>query len=466
MKWNNMSLSDEIKKALDDMNYTETTAIQEQAIPEIQKGIDVIGLSKTGTGKTAAFLLPLINKVNTEDKQIEVLILTPTRELAIQIIDEIKRYTKYLKEVTSLAIYGGQSIRMQSMNLRRGVKIVVGTPGRVIDLMEKRVLKLKDIKTVVLDEADEMLSMGFEEDIKKIMGKIVLDFQTILFSATMNDKIKNLTKKMLKNPVTIQCNTGKSFVVEKVEQFAVNVKEAAKVECSYRILKKENARNSIIFCNTKKKAGEINKELIKKGLSSEEIHSDIKQDVRQKILRKLKMGKLDTIVATDVLARGIDVKELDLVINYDIPIEKEYYIHRIGRTARNGGSGRAYTFFTGKEKYKILDLEKYTKSKIEICEIPIDKGYKEAKKAYKYKENEKGYFEIILSVGKNDGMKAKDIVGAFSTLVGIEGNMLGDITIKKAYTVVEVPPEFSNEVIKVFSNGVIKSKNVKILQNI
>ena len=334
LKFEDLNLSEKLKRALKDIGYIETTEIQKQSIPYILKGRDLIGQSQTGTGKTASFGLPMIEKIDSENRKTQAIILCPTRELAVQVTQELRKYLKYYESIKCMAIYGGESIERQILGLKKGVQIIVGTPGRVMDHMRRRTIKLNQVKMVILDEADEMLNMGFEEDIETILKDIPENRQTILFSATMNKRIMGITKKYLTNPKNIKIK-AEELTVEKIKQEAIEVKSKMKDETVCRIIDVIQPKKAIVFCNTKKKVDTLIDELKSKGYKAESLHGDIKQNQRDRIMKKLKSGNIQILVATDVAARGIDVKDLELVINYDIPQELEYYVHRIGRTGRN-----------------------------------------------------------------------------------------------------------------------------------
>ena len=369
MKFCELNLSEKILRALEDIGYTETTEIQQKAIPEIQAGFDIIGLSQTGTGKTAAFGIPAIENIDIKNKKTQVLILAPTRELACQITDELRKFTKYMESIKLLTVYGGQSIEKQIIPLRKGVQIVVGTPGRIMDHMRKKTLKLSNVKMVILDEADEMLNMGFREDIETILEQVPDERQTLLFSATMNEKILAITKKYLKNPKKIKIK-AKELTVENIDQIAFQTKNSMKDEITTRIIDLYKPEKLIVFCNTKKKVDQLFDYLKKHKYNVDVIHGDIKQDQRDRTIKKFKNGDIKILIATDVAARGIDIANLDLVINYDIPQENEYYVHRIGRTGRNKNIGKAVTYVVGKEKNKIKEIEQYAKTNIRYENIP------------------------------------------------------------------------------------------------
>ena len=461
MKFEQTNLSNEIKKALYDIGYIDMTNIQEKTLSPILDGKDIIAMSNTGTGKTAAFMLPLIDMIDIDVKNTQILVLVPTRELAIQIVDEIGKFTKYKQSINCIKILGGKEIKNQAIALRKGEKIVVGTPGRVLSLLNKKILKLDYIKALVLDEADEMLNMGFEQDIYDINKYIKNNTQKLLFSATITENVKNIANNMLKNPLNITCIKNNTIISNSLKQVAIEVKEKMKNECTLRILKKEQYKNSIVFCNTKKKTIEVSKYLKSNNINLEMLNSDILQEKREKIFRKLKSGKLDTIVVTDLLSRGIDIDDLNLVINYDIPMDEYCYVHRIGRTARNGNKGVAYILYTGKQINKLKEIERFTNTKFDYEDIP--KIGKEINKNIKLTKDIDGYYLVKLNVGKSNNIKAKDIVGALSALVGIKSERIGKIEVMDTQTNIQIPEEYIYDVIEKFKNGKIKGKNVTII---
>ncbi len=516
LKFEDLNLSEKLKRALKDIGYIETTEIQKQSIPYILKGRDLIGQSQTGTGKTASFGLPMIEKIDSENRKTQAIILCPTRELAVQVTQELRKYLKYYESIKCMAIYGGESIERQILGLKKGVQIIVGTPGRVMDHMRRRTIKLNQVKMVILDEADEMLNMGFEEDIETILKDIPENRQTILFSATMNKRIMGITKKYLTNPKNIKIK-AEELTVEKIKQEAIEVKSKMKDETVCRIIDVIQPKKAIVFCNTKKKVDTLIDELKSKGYKAESLHGDIKQNQRDRIMKKLKSGNIQILVATDVAARGIDVKDLELVINYDIPQELEYYVHRIGRTGRNGKDGIAYTFYTGKEKLKLKEIEKYANTKIKIGKIPTLKEVDEAKnkkiivkieeiiksKEFKniniindlqekqynleeiskalityislninnennnqtintYEADENGFVRLFLNVGKKDKVMVKDIVGCFSSYTALSSQEMGRINLLDNFSFVDVPESYVDEVLKNVKGKSIKNKVVNV----
>ena len=462
MEFEDLSLSKEIKKSLKEMNYITMTPIQEKVFDAIVQGKNIMATSNTGTGKTLAFLLPLIEKIDIDVNSTQILILVPTRELAIQIGNEIKKLIKYKNNIDYVSIVGGKEIKEQVALLRKNKKIVVGTPGRILKLLSKKILNLNKLKSLVLDEADEMLLMGFEKEIDEINKYVDKNVQKLMFSATIMQNIKELSKKMLYNPLIIECIQNNSIISNNLKQIAIEIKEKMKKECTLRILKKQKYNNSIIFCNTKKKTLEVSKFLKENGIRLEILNSDIMQSQREKIFKKLKDGSLETIVVTDLLSRGIDIDNLDLVINYDIPIDVNYYIHRVGRTARNGRSGVSYIFYIGKQLEKLKEIENFTKTKFKYEDIPILEN-KHSENVKFITINDDGFYLVKLNVGKNDNIKAKDIIGALCALVGISSSKVGKIQVEDSITYVEIPPEYISDMIAKFENGKIKGKDVSII---
>jgi ATP-dependent RNA helicase DeaD len=361
--FNDLDLSKEIQKAIDDMGFEEATPIQSQSIPHILEGRDVIGQAQTGTGKTCAFGIPAIERTSAEATTVQVLILCPTRELAIQMSEELKQVAKYKRGIRVLPVYGGQQIERQIDALKRKPQIIIGTPGRVMDHMRRGTLKLHDIKMMILDEADEMLNMGFREDIDIILEQIPEKRQTLLFSATMAKEIMDLTAKYQKSPVLVKA-VHKELTVPNIEQYYIDVAEGGKIEMLSRLIDMKNIKLALVFSNTKKKVDEIAYHMQSRGYNAEALHGDMKQSFRDKVMNKFRKGQVEILIATDVAARGIDVDNVEAVFNYDIPNDEEYYVHRIGRTGRAGKNGQAFTFVAGKEFYKLKDIQRYTKSKI------------------------------------------------------------------------------------------------------
>lgn len=403
LKFDELNLSKEIQKAVEEMGFEEATPIQSEAIPAIMSGKDIIGQAQTGTGKTASFGIPLIEAIDKHSKNIQALVLCPTRELAIQVAEEMNNLLKYVKTVKVVPIYGGQSIDRQIKVLKFGVQIVIATPGRLIDHINRGTLNLENIKMVVLDEADEMLDMGFRDDIEKILKTSPKERQTVMFSATMPKQIMDLSKKYLKNAEHIKV-VHKELTVPNVNQYFFELKPNMKLDVLTRLIDIHDPKLSLVFCNTKRVVDELVSHLQARGYFAEGLHGDMKQMMRDRVMSKFRNGTLEILVATDVAARGIDVEEIDAVFNYDMPQDEEYYVHRIGRTARAGRAGQAFTFAVGKDFNKIKEIERYTKTKIVRQQIPSMKDVEEirlnsliedVKKVLDGKEDMKRYIHIV-----------------------------------------------------------------------
>ena len=366
-----MSLTPKVERAVSLMGFDSATPIQSEAIPVIRTGVDVIARSQTGTGKTLAFAIPAIERVDTHEEKptIQVLVLCPTRELAVQADEEIRKLARFKEGIRPVAIYGGASIEQQCINLRRA-NIVVGTPGRVMDHMRRKTIKLNSLKMIVLDEADEMLNMGFKEDIETILTDTPEDRQTVLFSATMPPAIMKITKEFQKDPVLIEIDKSQ-VTIENIEQRFIDVPHANKKEALVMLLKFYQPKRAIIFCGTKKMADELTEYLNERNVSAESIHSDIKQTQRTTTMRDFKAGRTTILIATDIAARGIDVNDVEYVINFDIPPNTEYYIHRIGRTGRAGKPGCSITICSSKrEVNEIRQIAVAVKSAIKELALP------------------------------------------------------------------------------------------------
>ena len=494
-----LHLSSELKRAISDMGFVNPTPIQAKSIPLIQSGVDVIGKSQTGTGKTGAFLIPILEKIETRgEKNLEALVLCPTRELAMQAADEARKLTKYKHGIKTVAVYGGEPIERQIKALKHGVNIVIGTPGRVMDHMRRHTLKFQNLKTIILDEADEMLSMGFIEDIETILSAVPKPVQTVLFSATMPPAILALTKQYQTDPQLVEI-APEQLTVEAIKQAYYSFPMAAKEEGLIRLLTYYESPLSLIFCNTKRKVEEIYTLLTKNGIEAERLHGDMKQSQRTEVMRKFKSGKVHILIATDVAARGIDVDDIQIVFNYDIPQNDEYYVHRIGRTGRAGKSGLAVSLVSGRRQ--IAELRRMahdTQSEIEKRELPSDEElYEKAdekclesmreKLAHRDKEsyahlvsalmgegyaaediasaamslafgNRKrpkrsfdrtgAYTKLYINIGKDQKIAPNFIVGAICERCDLRGNDIGKIAIYETHTIVEVPTPQADDVIE------------------
>ncbi|MCF6159391.1 MAG: DEAD/DEAH box helicase [wastewater metagenome] len=518
LKFEDLQLTKEIRKAIIDIGFEEATPIQYQSIPYILEGKDIIGQAQTGTGKTAAFGIPALEMAESENKNLQSLILCPTRELAVQVAEELKKLSKYKKGIEILPIYGGQPIERQIKALKKGVQIIIGTPGRVKDHMNRQTLKMDTVKMVILDEADEMLDMGFREDIEFILKKIPMQRQTILFSATMPKAILGLTKKYQKNPEFIKM-VHKELTVPRIEQYYFEVKEQAKPEILSRLIDIYNLKLSLVFCNTKKGVDKLVENLQARGYLVDGLHGDMRQSQRDSVMSRFRKEAIEILVATDVAARGIDVENVEAVFNYDVPHDEEYYVHRIGRTGRAGKAGRAFTFVVGREIYQIKDIQRYTKTKIISQKIPsltdieeiktnillekirgtVDEGHLGRYIHWTEKLIEEGYtsldiaasllkiiigeksreisvqeesfsdlepapkfVKLFISIGRNQNVRAKDIVGSISRETGLQGKRIGAIEIFDTYTLVEVPRTYADDILDSMNTIKIKGKKITI----
>ncbi|GGA94794.1 DEAD/DEAH box helicase [Agarivorans gilvus] len=363
------ALPETILKAISEIGFETPSPIQEKTIPLLLEGHDVLGLAQTGTGKTAAFSLPLIAKLDPQLNVPQMLVLAPTRELANQVADAIKDFSRNIPGLRVLAIYGGADYGQQIKELRRGPQIIVGTPGRTIDHLERGKLKLDQLKALVLDEADEMLRMGFIDDVERIMRDIPKERQTALFSATMPPAIKNITKNYMSEPKEVKI-AAKTQTVSNIDQFYWQVGGLNKIEALARILEVNNDGAAIIFARTKTSTTDIAERLEAKGFSVAALNGDMNQSMRERTIARLKAAKLDIVVATDVAARGLDVERIGLVVNFDIPYDAEAYVHRIGRTGRAGRSGKAVMFVGFREQRLLRNIERVTRQKIEPMQLP------------------------------------------------------------------------------------------------
>ncbi|MEN4007372.1 MAG: DEAD/DEAH box helicase [Methanobacteriaceae archaeon] len=516
LKFFELDLSPEIKKAIADMGFEEATPIQSLAIPHILDGKDVTGQAQTGTGKTAAFGIPLLEMVDPENNKLQAAILCPTRELAIQVAEELRKLSKYQK-ISILPIYGGQPIERQIKAIKKGVQIIIGTPGRVMDHIRRKTLKMDNVNTVILDEADEMLDMGFREDIEFILEDMPEKRQTLLFSATMSRPILNLTGKFQKNPEFVKL-VHQEMTVPEIEQIYFEVKEKMKLELLSRLVDIYNPKLSLVFCNTKRKVDTLVTHLQVRGYLADGLHGDMTQKQRDRVMGKFRKGQIEILVATDVAARGIDVEDIEAVFNYDVPNDDEYYVHRIGRTGRAGKTGRAFTFVAGKEIYQLRDIQKFTKTKIEQHRIPsladveeirtdifldrvksvvnsddlskyirlierlMEEDYTSVETAaalLKMVMNKEtstessddefdgtggsyGMVRFFMNVGRKQKIKANDIIKAVDENTGLSSHVIGKIDVFDRFSFIEVPEESAKNFLSLMDKSRIKGKMVNV----
>lgn len=520
MKFEELQINECILKAVEDMGFEEASPIQAKSIPVIMEGRDVVGQAQTGTGKTAAYSIPLLQKIDPELKKVQAIVLCPTRELAVQVAEEIRKLAKYMSDVKVLPVYGGQEIVRQIKSLKTGVQIVVGTPGRVMDHMRRKTVKFDNVSMVVLDEADEMLDMGFREDMETILTDTPEERQTVMFSATMAKPIMEIARTFQHDAEVVKV-VRKELTVENIEQYYYEVRQKNKNEVLCRLIDIYNPRLSVVFCNTKRQVDDLISELKGRGYFADGIHGDMKQAQRDRVMADFRSGKTEILIATDVAARGIDVDDVDIVFNYDLPQDEEYYVHRIGRTGRAGREGLALSFVSGKEVYKLKDIEHYCKTKIKAKPIPslddvkntklevlFDKvretveagglsdmiemvenqvnqedytimdmaaallkmtvgdsldGREEVEQVhYDMDGDNRGMVRLFINVGKKDKIKPANILGAISGESGIPGKLVGSIDMLDNYTFVEVPAKHADMVLKAMENAKIKGRSVNM----
>jgi len=373
-----LGLSPEILKAIDKLGFEKAAPIQAAAIPVLLQGHDVVGQSQTGSGKTAAFAIPVIEKIIPDQRNVQALILCPTRELAVQVSEEFHKLALFKRGITALPIYGGQSYERQFWGLKQGAQIVIGTPGRVMDHMRRGTLRLQTVKFVVLDEADVMLNMGFREDIETILQAVPKERQTVFFSATMPRPIRDLIEKYARSPQNVQIEQ-KAMTVPTVEQVYYEVDRRYKIELLTRLIDIHDLKLGIVFCNTKRMVDDLVDHLEAQGYMADRLHGDMTQAMRDRVMNKFRKSGLDFLVATDIAARGIDVDDVEVVFNYDLPYDGEDYVHRIGRTGRAGKKGRAISFVSGRELFQIRNIERYTNVRIPRAKIPTADEVEEAR---------------------------------------------------------------------------------------
>ena len=364
-----LGLAPEILKAIERMGFEEASPIQSAAIPVLLEGADVVGQSQTGSGKTAAFGIPAIQLVDATIRAPQVLTLCPTRELAVQVAEEIAKLAFFKRGVRELPIYGGQSYERQFKGLHAGAQIIIGTPGRVMDHLERKSLKLDQIKMVILDEADRMLDMGFVDDIKTILRQVPEKRQTVFFSATIPRPIQQLIQTFTRNPVNVRVES-EAMTVPAIEQVYYEVDRRSKLEVLCRLIDLEDVKLAIIFCATKMMVDELTEHLTARGYGADKLHGDMTQAMRERVMGRFRKRKVEFLVATDVAARGLDVEDIEIVFNYDLPHDGEDYVHRIGRTGRAGKGGKAVTFVAGREIYRLENIQRFTKSRIRRERIP------------------------------------------------------------------------------------------------
>ncbi len=532
LRFEDLGLSETTLKAIMELGYEEPTPIQARTISRMLEGVDVIAQAQTGTGKTAAFALPIIEKLNSEDRTPQALVLTPTRELAVQVAEAFHSYGKF-QRISILPVYGGQPIERQLRALDRGVQVVVGTPGRLLDHIRRGTLKLDRVRSVVLDEADEMLDMGFIEDIEMILQETPQGRQTALFSATMPGPIAELAQRYMRDPQRITVQAGQ-MTVPQIRQVYYEVGGRDKFEVLARILDFETPTSAIIFCRTKSEVDSLGERLIARAFPAETLHGDLSQVQRDRVMGRFRTGQVELLVATDVAARGLDIEHVSHVINYDIPLDPEIYVHRIGRTGRAGRTGTAVTLVTPRERRLLRIIERTTSAQIQRMRLPTiadvmarrRESFKEtlretiaqgglepfvimaedlgeeysptdlAAAAFKLllgePQNqdedklaeqeldqiederdgrrprrrdrsfgpERGMMRLYIDVGRDDGVRPADIVGAIANEAGIPGRAIGAIELFERFSFVEVPSNHGERVMRALKRTTIRGRKI------
>ncbi len=519
-----MKIKQEIQRAIDEMGFVELTEIQKQTIPLLLQGKDVIGNSHTGTGKTAAFGIPILEMIDFYDRSIQALIITPTRELAVQITRELTKIAKYIDGFDIVDVYGGEIITRQLRDLKKKPQIIVGTPGRLLDHIKRKTVKLENLRYFILDEADEMLKMGFIEDIETIFSYAPENKQTLMFSATMPEQIVRLAKNYMINPEVVT-SVGADMTNQDVSQYYYKVNKENKTEALYRLLNIYRPNLSLIFCNTKARVDELTKELIDRKINCDKIHGDLPQTTRLDVLNKFHQGIIEVLVATDVAARGLDIKNVEAVFNYDTPEKAEYYVHRIGRTGRIGNLGYSFTLVSKGELKKIEEIERITGTTIKRRNIPsyervmdvrsdkfvesvtsviesqnLEKEYSTLNKliqaklpedqiivallkmldseadASQNKDDINETFEkktfksaptgeverFHLNVGKRDGLTVSDILDFIRSKINIQSKEIQDIAILTEFSFFTVPKKYAQPILGICNHKKLKGRKVQV----
>ncbi len=514
-------LQPELMQVIDDVGYEAPTPIQIKTIPLLMEGRDVIGQAQTGTGKTAAFALPILQKLDPNQKTVQALVLTPTRELGIQVAEALHTYSKRLGNLRTVPIYGGQSIQTQIRRLQSGVQVVVGTPGRIMDHLRRGTLSLASLKMVVLDEADEMLRMGFLEDVEWILSQAPGGVQKALFSATMPKEVRRIADRYLQDPTYVEIE-HKTMTVPTTQQRYLIVTDHQKLNALTNVLETEAAPGEavLIFASTKIRTAELAEKLQARGYAAEAMHGDMNQPQRENVIRRLRSGQLEIVVATDVAARGWDVERISLVINYDIPYDSEAYVHRIGRTGRAGRAGKAVLFVTPRQNRMLREIERFTHQRIEPEKVP-SKADVAARRIALFKQRilktleeedldlylnlveelalesgcdlaeiaaasarlargdkplevflepvpeeaalpVDGMTRLFIDAGRKSGVRPGDIVGAIANEADLPGSLIGAIDIHDHFSFVEVPAQYLNQVLERMEGVTIRSRDARI----
>lgn len=466
-------LDEKIEKALDKLGYEKPTKIQEEAIPLIFEKKDLVGKAQTGSGKTAAFGIPICEKVGIEENNPQALVLVPTRELAVQVKEEFSNIGRF-KRIRSEAVFGKDSMKRQEVKLKQRVHILVGTPGRTLDHIKRGNIHLDEIQYLVLDEADKMLNMGFIEQVEEVIEALPKERTTLLFSATMPEKILNLCDQYMKDPKFIEVD-AENLTTEKIEQYHYRVEEKERFGLLSKLMYTYRPESCILFCNTKNTVHWLMQKMEGKGFDCKALHGGMEQEDRLEVMKNFKRGAFPFLVATDVAARGIDIEDVNLIINFDVPVERESYIHRIGRTGRAGSSGIAITFVTPRESRLFSQIENYIGYEIPTKEEPSQKEVEEGKKLFKNQINKKPILKedkgtqldkqiekIYIKAGRNKKIRPGDILGAITNIEGITSDDIGIIDIQDNISYVDILNGKGATVLKELSRSTIKGKRIKV----
>ena len=518
-----LTCANETTRALIEMGFETMTPIQTQAIPKAIEGVDLVGQAQTGTGKTAAFGIPIFERIDASVKDTQALILCPTRELAVQVSEALQTIGKYHRGINVVPVYGGASIDRQIQLMRRGAHIVVGTPGRVMDHLRRRTLKLNNLKMFTLDEADEMLNMGFREDIETVLETVPADAQRMLFSATMPKAILSIIKNYLRDPAMIRIQP-KEITTDTIQQLYVKTRNRDREAILTRFIELYGATRTIVFCNTKRKVDELVEWLAARGYQAERIHGDMDQSARMNVIRRYKEGKVQVLVATDVAARGLDIPAVELVFNFELPRHEEYYVHRIGRTGRAGLKGTSISFVTAKEMYSLKSIMRYTKKTIEEVMIPkkesiekihMDRILAEVKeiaetqdlsKALETMQQQEGFLgfetmaaalltkmmkggaieeideagmggfrqserkvrgvngrvKLFINIGRKEKVDPRDLVRVITKETDVTGKEIGKINVYNEFSFIEVPEEHAKHVIQRLRKKTINGTHINV----
>jgi|SRR5579875_871482 len=462
-----LGLSQELLASLREVGYEAPTPIQEQAIPPLLEGRDVIGQAQTGSGKTAAFGLPMIQYVDPAEDELQALVLTPTRELCIQVTQALRAYGAR-RGVDVVAVFGGAPIRSQQAQLRAGGHIVVGTVGRVKDLISRHVLLLHACRFVVLDEADEMLDLGFIEDVERILALTPSSRQTALFSATMPPPIRQLAERYLYRPVTVRVEAA-TLTVETVEQFALEVPAREKTERLIEVLEAERPRQAIVFVRTKIRCDELYRRLRDRGFDVRALHGDMTQGARDGVMISFKDGRLPLLVATDVAARGLDISGVSHVINYDVPTSPDVYVHRIGRTGRVGRSGRAITLYEPRQRREVEAIERHAGVRLaawvkdaRVAPTPLKPRPRRHSKPHDTPDGDGALRKLIVSAGRASGLEPSDIIHSITAATGLDGEAVRNVRVLERFTFVEVPEREAERVVRLLSGTELRGQRLQL----